>query len=53
MADKGMAEHHASVTVGAPVQQVYGLFTHFNDFPKFMSFVFVEDMAHNSRVFSF
>lgn len=39
MADKGMAEHHASVTVNAPVQQVYGLFTHFNDFPKFMSFV--------------
>ena len=35
----GMAEHHASVTVNAPVHQVYGLFTHFNDFPKFMSFV--------------
>jgi uncharacterized membrane protein len=34
-----MAEHHASVTVNAPVNQVYGLFTHFNDFPKFMSFV--------------
>ena len=40
MADtQGMAEHHASVTVNAPVHQVYGLFTHFNDFPKFMSFV--------------
>nr|HET6901124.1 SRPBCC family protein [Ktedonobacteraceae bacterium] len=39
MADKGLAEHHAAVTVNAPVQQVYGLFTHFNDFPKFMSFV--------------
>ena len=34
-----MAEHHASVTVNAPVHQVYTLFTHFNDFPKFMSFV--------------
>src|SRR5581483_2664465 len=39
MADKGLAEHHAAVTVDAPVQQVYELFTHFNDFPKFMSFV--------------
>ncbi len=35
----GMAEHHVSVTVDAPVHQVYGMFTHFNDFPKFMSFV--------------
>jgi ribosome-associated toxin RatA of RatAB toxin-antitoxin module len=34
-----MAEHHASVTVNAPVDQVYDMFTHFNDFPKFMSFV--------------
>jgi len=34
-----MAEHHASVAVNAPVHQVYTLFTHFNDFPKFMSFV--------------
>lgn len=34
-----MAEHHASVKVNAPVHQVYALFTHFNDFPKFMSFV--------------
>lgn len=34
-----MAEHHVSVTVKAPVHQVYTLFTHFNDFPKFMSFV--------------
>jgi uncharacterized membrane protein len=33
------AEHHASVTVNASVHQVYSLFTHFNDFPKFMSFV--------------
>lgn len=40
MADKGnMVEHHASVMVNAPVHQVYSLFTHFNDFPKFMSFV--------------
>ena len=34
-----MAEHHAAVKVNAPVHQVYALFTHFNDFPKFMSFV--------------
>ncbi len=33
------ATHHASVAVNAPVHQVYTLFTHFNDFPKFMSFV--------------
>ncbi|MBV9228119.1 MAG: SRPBCC family protein [Chloroflexi bacterium] len=33
------AAHHASVIVNAPVHQVYALFTHFNDFPKFMSFV--------------
>lgn len=32
-------QHQASVTVNAPVHQVYELFTHFNDFPKFMSFV--------------
>jgi uncharacterized membrane protein len=36
---QGLAQHHAAVTVNAPVHQVYGLFTHFNDFPKFMSFV--------------
>ncbi len=34
-----MVEHSASVTVKASVHQVYALFTHFNDFPKFMSFV--------------
>jgi uncharacterized protein YndB with AHSA1/START domain len=34
-----MAEHAATVTVDAPVHQVYELFTHFNDFPKFMTFV--------------
>jgi hypothetical protein len=34
-----MSEHHASVSIKAPVHQVYALFTHFNDFPKFMSFV--------------
>ncbi len=33
------AEHHAAVTVNAPVHEVYALFSHFNDFPKFMSFV--------------
>lgn len=37
MAD--FATHHASVVVNAPAQQVYAMFTHFNDFPKFMSFV--------------
>jgi uncharacterized membrane protein len=36
---KNYAEHHASVLVNAPVHQVYTMFTHFNDFPKFMSFV--------------
>jgi uncharacterized membrane protein len=34
-----MAQHSASVTVDAPIQQVYQLFTHFNDFPKFMTFI--------------
>lgn len=34
-----MAEHRASVTVGAPLHQVYELFTHFNDYPKFMTHV--------------
>jgi len=34
-----MAEHSATVTIGAPVHQVYELYTHFNDYPKFMSFV--------------
>jgi uncharacterized membrane protein len=34
-----MTDHHASVVVNAPVHQVYSLFSHFNDFPKFMSFV--------------
>jgi ribosome-associated toxin RatA of RatAB toxin-antitoxin module len=34
-----MVEHSASVMVNAPVHQVYELFTHFNDFPKFMHFV--------------
>lgn len=38
MADK-YTQHHASVVVNAPVHQVYALFSHFNDFPKFMSFV--------------
>lgn len=36
---QNLAEHHASITVNAPVHQVYSLFSHFNDFPKFMSFV--------------
>ena len=34
-----MAQHSASVTVNAPVNQVYTLWTHFNDYPKFMSYV--------------
>jgi len=33
------AAHHASVTVDASAHQVYTLFSHFNDFPKFMSFI--------------
>ncbi|HEY0757411.1 MAG TPA: SRPBCC family protein [Ktedonobacteraceae bacterium] len=31
--------HSVEITVHAPTHQVYELFTHFNDFPKFMSFV--------------
>jgi uncharacterized membrane protein len=38
MADQ-YTNHEASVVIDAPVHQVYTLFTHFNDFPKFMSFV--------------
>ncbi len=34
-----MAEHQAAVTINAPVRDVYQLFTHFNDFPKFMSYI--------------
>ncbi len=34
-----MIEHFASVTIKAPVHQTYTLFTHFEDFPKFMSFI--------------
>ncbi|HTK08006.1 MAG TPA: SRPBCC family protein [Ktedonobacteraceae bacterium] len=34
-----MAEHSASIIINAPVHQVYVLFTHFHDFPKFMHFV--------------
>lgn len=34
-----MADHKVTVIVNAPVEQVYPLFTHFNDFPKFMHFV--------------
>lgn len=34
-----MAEHHAAVTVDAPAHDVFALFTHFNDYPKFMSYV--------------
>ena len=34
-----MAQHTASVSIHAPVRQVYQLFSHFNDFPRFMSYV--------------
>lgn len=34
-----MAEHSATVMVAAPAHQVYELYTHFNDYPKFMTFV--------------
>jgi len=37
--EQGWAHHHASVMVNASVHQVYAMFSHFNDFPKFMSFV--------------
>ena len=43
-----MAEHSAAVTINAPVHQVYELYTHFNDYPKFMTFVkevtYLDDM---------
>jgi uncharacterized membrane protein len=29
-----MSEQQASVVVNAPVEQVYALFSHFNDFPQ-------------------
>ena len=31
--------HTATVTINAPTDQVYQLFTHFNDFPKFMTYI--------------
>jgi uncharacterized membrane protein len=31
--------HTGTVTIDAPSNQVYQLFTHFNDFPKFMSYI--------------
>ena len=34
-----MAQHSASVAVNAPVHHVYTLFSHFNDYPKFMTYV--------------
>jgi len=37
--EQGWAQHLASVVVNASVHQVYAMFSHFNDFPKFMSFV--------------
>jgi uncharacterized membrane protein len=44
-----MAQHSASVIVNAPVEQVYTLFTHFNDFPKFMSYVTEVTYYDNQR----
>jgi uncharacterized membrane protein len=32
-------DHQATVTVNAPAHEVYSMFSHFNDFPKFMTFV--------------
>ena len=34
-----MPQHVASVVVDAPIHQVYELYSHFNDYPKFMTFV--------------
>lgn len=34
-----MAEQNASVVVNAPAREVFQLWSHFNDFPKFMSYV--------------
>jgi uncharacterized membrane protein len=34
-----MAEHNVSVVVNAPSDQVFALWSHFNDFPKFMSHI--------------
>ena len=34
-----MAEHRASITIAAPVHQVYTLFSRFVDYPKFMTYV--------------
>jgi uncharacterized membrane protein len=33
------SDQQASFVINAPVEQVYALFSHFNDFPKFMHFV--------------
>ena len=34
-----MVEHTASVEIAAPVANIYELFSHFNDYPRFMSHV--------------
>jgi uncharacterized membrane protein len=34
-----MAQHRAAVNVNAPAKQVYAMFSHFNDYPKFMRYV--------------
>ena len=45
-----MADQHASILVNAPVEQVYALFSHFNDFPKFMRFV--EEVTYSDETHS-
>ncbi len=44
-----MAEQYASVTIDAPVHQVYSLFTHFSDFPTFMYCVKEVTVADEQR----
>lgn len=34
-----MAEHRASITITAPVHEVYTLFSRFVDYPKFMTYI--------------
>ncbi len=34
-----MTDHSASLTVAAPIHQVYGLFGRFGDYPKFLTYV--------------
>jgi len=45
-----MAEHQASVTIDAPVEQVYALFSHFNDFPKSVLLSHSRDLSLHPHV---